>query len=112
MYELRTMFNEDVQMKLDTVCELYRVDIKEIMSRMCDSHQNLENNIRDVATEVGNQFTKNNDRNNQQEDAFRALGEEIIGLREELKENRINNQKLQENQGKWKIEEERKKENE
>jgi len=99
VYELRTMFNEDVQIKRDTARELYRVDIKEIMSRMCDSHQNLDNNIRDVVTEVGNQLTKNNDRNNQQEDALRALGGAIIGLRIELVENRINNQKLQENQG-------------
>ena len=28
VWELRTMFNEDVQVKLDTVCESYRVDIK------------------------------------------------------------------------------------
>ena len=42
VYELRTMFNEDVQMKLDTVCEMYRVDIMEMMSNIKDSHQFLD----------------------------------------------------------------------
>ena len=42
MCELRTMFNEDVQMKLDTVCEMYRVDIMEMMSNIKDSHQFLD----------------------------------------------------------------------
>ena len=54
---------------------------------------------------------KNNDRNNQQEDALKALSEAIIGLREELEENRNNNRKLQENQvkmeQKWKKKKER-----
>ena len=44
------------------------------MSRICESHQNLENNMRDVVIEVGNQLTKNNDRNNQQEDMLKSLG--------------------------------------
>ena len=84
VYELSTVFNEDIQAMLDTVCELYRVDIKEIMSRICECHQNLENNMRDVVIEEGNQLTKNNDRNNQQEDMLKALGGAIIGLRMEL----------------------------
>ena len=65
---------------------MYRVDIKEMMSNIRDSHQYLENNMRDVVTEVGSQLMKNNDRNNQQEDVLKALSEAIIGLREELKE--------------------------
>jgi len=82
------------------------------MSNIRDSPQYLENNTRDVVTEVGSQLMKNNDRNNQKGDVLQALSEAIIGLSEELKENRNNNQKLQENQGKMeqKIEEERKKE--
>ena len=44
------------------------------MSRICESHQNLENDVRDVAIEVENQFTKNNDRDNQQEVMSKSLG--------------------------------------
>ena len=61
-------------MEIDTVCKSYRVDVKEIMSRVFESHQNLENNMRDFANEVENQFTRNNDRNNQQEVMLKALG--------------------------------------
>ena len=58
------MFNGDVQMRLDTVCELYRVDIEETISNIKDSHQILGNNTRDVVTEVGSKLAKNNERNN------------------------------------------------
>ena len=50
--------------------------------------------------EVESQFTMNNNRNNQKEEMLKELGESIGGLREELQQGRINNQKLQENQGK------------
>ena len=54
--------------------------------------------MRDVATEVGSQLMKNNDRNNQQEDMLKVPGEAIMGLRGEFQENRTGNQKLHENQ--------------
>ena len=94
MFGLGAIFNLDVHMKLDTVCEMYRVDIKEAMSNIMDSHQYLGNNIRDVVTEVGSHLTKNNEGNNQQEDVLKALSGSIIGLRGELEENRNNNQKF------------------
>ena len=55
--------------------------------------------MRDVVIEVGNQLTKNNDRNNQHEDMLKALGGAIIGLRMELGGSRIASQKLHGNQG-------------
>ena len=47
---------------------------------ICDSHQNLENNMRDVVTEAENQLTKNNDRSNQKEDVLRVVEGSISGL--------------------------------
>ena len=79
MYELRAMFNEAVQMRLDTLREIYKEDIKGML-RICESHRNLESTMRDVVIEVGNQLVRNNDRNNQQEVTLKALGEAIIGL--------------------------------
>ena len=52
---------------------MYRVDIKEIMSRVSESHQNIENNMWDVAIEVGGQLAKNNKRSNRQEEVLESL---------------------------------------
>ena len=82
MCKLRTMY---VQMKLDTVYELDRVDIKGVMSSIRDPHRYLESNMRDFVTEVGSHFMKNNGRNNHQGDMSNALNEAITGLRKDLR---------------------------
>ena len=55
------------------------------MSRVRDSHQYLEKDMKDVVTEVESQFMKNNERNDKQENILMELGEAVMGLRGEWK---------------------------
>ena len=79
------------------------------MAIIYENKQQIVNDVRDVVGVVENQRTMNNNRSNHQEDKLKVLGEVIVGMKEELQQGRINNQKLQENQEKieqkWKKEE-------
>ena len=84
------------------------------MAIIYENKQQIVNDVRDVVGVVENQRTMNNNRSNHQEDKLKVLGEVIVGMKEELQQGRINNQKLQESQAKMeqKLGEERKVANE
>ena len=84
MQEMRSLVNEDVQRKLDGMCEMYRVDIRGLMLNSQESHQVLERDMRDVVSVVDSRLIEHNERNNQQENVLNLLNEAVQGLREEL----------------------------
>ena len=101
MQEMRSLVNEDVQMKLDGMCEMYRVDIRGLMLNFQESRQFSARDMRDVASAVDSRLIENNGRNNQQENVLNLLSEAVQGLRGELGESRNNNQQLHEKRGGW-----------
>ena len=67
MKEVRSLVNEDVQRKLDGMCEMYRVDIRGLMLNFLESHIVLERDMGEVSSVVGSRLIGKNGRNNQQE---------------------------------------------
>ena len=55
-----------------------------------DKQQVSDQRLRNVANAVDGRLLENNERNTQQEYLLRQLSDEIIGLREEMKETRSN----------------------
>ena len=100
MQEVISLVNEDVQRKLDGMCETYTVDVRGLMLEFQESHIVSGRDMGEVASVVDSRLIENNERNNQQENVcvLELLNEEVQWLREELKESRNNNQQLQGNQ--------------
>ena len=95
--------------KLDLVCEMYKEEVKNKITIICENQQQIVNEVKDVVGEVENQLTMNNNRSNKQEDMLKAIGEAVLGLGDEMQINRTNRQILQDKQEKTehRMEEER-----
>ena len=100
--------------KLDLVCEMYKEEVKNKITIICENQQQIVNEVKDVVGEVENQLTMNNNRSNKQEDMLKAIGEAVLGLRDEMQINRTNHQILKDKQEKieHRMEEERRVTNE
>ena len=46
--EIRTTFGDNVQRRLDMVCEMYKEDVRVKMTRIYGNQQQIVNNVRDV----------------------------------------------------------------
>ena len=83
--EIRSMSGNDVQKRLETVLEIYKEDVRVIMTRVCESQQYLVDNVRDVVGEMGNQIIMNSNRNNKKDEMLLTIRASILVWRQKWK---------------------------
>ena len=63
--ELGTYMNHDVELKLRTSCEVFRVDMGDQIGRLKEAQQNMAQGVENVVSDVDTRLIQNDHRNTQ-----------------------------------------------